>query len=155
MENIKKSKLQETSWAQHWEDIKKWAYAGKSRRTEEGNKINQSIILNYMNAPLMESFKGTKKNIIKFIIIWYHNGKFYFNIPVEISAETIYKLTSLSNKGDPVPVGIKEGLVERITGTPMGKNSKGLIVGQIKSSRPKVVAKLCPQAWPSLNEDVI
>ena len=38
-------------------------------------------------------------------------------------------------------MGIKEGLVEILIGTPIGKNSKGLIVSQIKSSTPKVVAK--------------
>ena len=59
---------------------------------------------------------------------------------MEISAETIYKFTGLSNKGDLVPVGIKEGLVERLTGTLTGKNSKGLIIGQIKSTTPKMVA---------------
>ena len=61
---------------------------------------------------------------------------------MEISAETTYKLTKLSNKGDPVLVGTKEGLVERLTRTMTGKNSKGLIVSQIKSSTPKVVAKI-------------
>ena len=95
-----------------------------------------------MNAFLMMSFIGMKDNIARFIIIRYHNGKFYFNIPVEISAETIYKLTRMSNKGDHVLVGIKQALVERLTGTPTGKKCKGLIVGQIKASTPKVVAKI-------------
>ena len=121
---------------------KKWAYKGNSRMTEEGNKINHSTILNYMNAPLMASFGGTKENISKFIIIWYHNGKLYFDRLVEISAETIYKLIGLSNKGDPIPVDIKEGLVERLTWTSIGKNSKGLIIRQIKSTTPNIVAKI-------------
>ena len=34
LENIKKEKLQEYSWAQHWAKIKQWAYAGKSRMIE-------------------------------------------------------------------------------------------------------------------------
>ena len=67
--------------------------------------------MNFLIAPLMESFGGTKENIVKFIISRYHNGKFYFDKLVEISAKTIYKLNGLSNKGDPVPIGIKEGLV--------------------------------------------
>ena len=75
--------------------------------TEEGTKINHSTILNYMNAPLMVSFEGTQEKIVKFVISRYHDGKFYFDIPVEISVETIYKLTGLSNKGDLVPMGIK------------------------------------------------
>ena len=66
--------------------------------TKEGLKINQSTIMNYMNAPLMVSFGGTKENIVKFIINRYHNGKFYFDEPVEISVETIYKLTGLPSK---------------------------------------------------------
>ena len=90
----------------------------------------------------MASFGGTKETIVKFTISRYHNGKFYFNTPVEISAETIYKLTGLSNKGDLVPVAIKEGLVERITGTPIGKNSKGLIIGQVQATTPKIVSKI-------------
>ena len=39
-------------------------------------------------------------------------------------------------------MGIKDGLVEKLTGTPTGKNSKGLIIGKIKDSTPKVVAKI-------------
>ena len=110
--------------------------------TEEGTKINHSTIVNYMNAPFMVSFGGTKENIVKFIIGWYHNGKFYFDKPVEISAETIYKLTGLSSKGDPIPVGIEEGMIEILTRIPTRKKSKGLIVGQIKATTPKMVAKI-------------
>ena len=61
---------------------------------------------------------------------------------MEILAKTMNKLTRISNKGDHVPVGIKEGLVERLTETPIGKNSKGLIIGQIKATTPKIVAKI-------------
>ena len=64
------------------------------------------------------------------------NGKFYFDRPVEISHEVIYKLTGLSNQGDSVPIGIKEGLVERLIGTPLGKNSKGLMISQIQARTP-------------------
>ena len=110
--------------------------------TEEGDKVNQSTIMNFLNAPLMASFGGTKENIVKVIITWYRNGKFYFDRPVEISAETIYKLTGLSKKGDPVPVGIKEGLVEILTVTPTWKSSKGLIIGQVQATTPKIVAKI-------------
>ena len=63
--------------------------------------------MNYLNTPLMETFGGTKEISVKFIISWYHNGKFYFDRPVKISREVIYKLTGLSNQGDPVLVGIK------------------------------------------------
>ena len=139
--NIKKEKVLETSWARIWAEIKKLAYE-KKKMTEEGLKINHSTIMNYMNAPIMAILRGTKETISKFIISQYPYGKFYFNKLVEISVETIYKLTRLSNKGDPIPVGIKEGLVERLTGTPTGKNSKGLIVVQLQASTPKMVAKI-------------
>ena len=79
----------------------------------------------------MASFGGTKETTVKFIISWYHNGRFYFDQLVDISGEVISKLTGLSNKGDPVPVGIKEGLVEELTGSPSSKNSKGLMISQI------------------------
>ena len=59
LENIKKEKVLETSWARLQEEIKKWAYK-KTKMTEEGLKVNHSTIMNYMNAPLMESF-GWKK----------------------------------------------------------------------------------------------
>ena len=81
-----------------------------------------------MNTPFMESFGGTKEMAVKFIISQYHNDRFYFDKPVDISGKVIYKMTSLSNQGDPVPVDIKEGLVERLTGTPSGKNSKGIMI---------------------------
>ena len=40
LRNIKNAKVQEVSWAQHWEEIKTWAYQGKSRMTEEAAKVN-------------------------------------------------------------------------------------------------------------------
>ena len=92
--------------------------------------------------PSWRVLEGQKENIVKFIISRYHNGKFYFDKPVEISTETMYKLTGISNKGYFVPIGIKEGLVEILTRTPTGKNSKGLIVKQIKATTPKMVAKI-------------
>ena len=90
----------------------------------------------------MASFGGTKETTMKFIVSWYHNGKFYFDRPVEISGEVIYKLTGLSNQGDPVYIGIKEGLVERLTGTPKGKNLKGLMISEIQAQTPKIVTKI-------------
>ena len=93
--------------------------------------------MNYMNTVFMASFGGTKEMVVKFIISRYHNSRFYFDRPVEISGEVIYKLTGISNQGDPVPVNIKEGMVERLTGTPLGKNSKGIMISQIQSRTPK------------------
>ena len=69
----------------------------------------------------MASFGGMKEAAVKFIINWYHNGWFYFDELVDISGDVISKLTGLSNKGDPILVGIKEGLVEELTGSPSGK----------------------------------
>ena len=63
--------------------------------------------MNYMNTLFMASFGGTKETTVKFIISQYHNGRFYFDRPVDISGEVIYKLTGLSNQGDPVSVDIK------------------------------------------------
>ena len=75
--------------------------------------------------PLMAKFGGTKEIVVKFVISRYHNDRFYFDQLVDISGEVISKLRGLSNKGDPVPVGIKEGLVEELTGSTSGKYSKG------------------------------
>ena len=77
-----------------------------------------------MNAPLIYSFAGTKEIIAQFIISRYHNGKFYFDTPVEITSELIYKITELSNKGEPIPIRLNHGLVKEITGTPSGGNSR-------------------------------
>ena len=118
---------QETSWAKMLAEIKEWAYVDK-KLTQAAEKINHSSIMNYMNTPFMAIFGGTKETTVKFIISQYQNEKFYFDRPVKISGEVIYKLTGISNQGDPVPVGIKEGLVERLTGTPFGKNSKGIMI---------------------------
>ena len=117
------------------------AYIDKNP-TPAAVKINYSTIVNYINAPFMASFGGRKETIVNFIISRYNNGRFYFNKPVEISGEAIYKLTSLSNQGDPVPVGIKEGLVEELTGSSLGKNSKGLMISQIQARMPQIVAKI-------------
>ena len=79
-----------------WAKIKEWAYVEK-RPTQAAEKINHSTIVNYINAPIMASFGGMKETTVKFIISPYHNGRFYFDQLVEISAEVISKLTGLSN----------------------------------------------------------
>ena len=94
----------------------------------------------------MTNFGGTKETMVKFIISWYHNGRFYFDQPVEISAEVISKLTGLSNQGEPVPVRIKEGLVEELTGSTSHKKSKGLMISQIQTQTPQIVAKIIATA---------
>ena len=99
--------------------------------TEESQKLSTNTILHYLNAPLMEIFGGTKEIIEKFIISRYHKGKLYFNICIEVSNEVIYKLTRLSNKGEPVLVGSNPGLVEKLTGTPIKNNSRGQEISQI------------------------
>ena len=86
------------------------AYEG-SKMTQATEKVWNSSILQYPNAPLMASFGGTKEAVVKFIISHYHNGRFYFDQPIDITGDVISTLTGLSNKGDPVPIGIKEGLV--------------------------------------------
>ena len=98
--------------------------------------------MSYMNTPLLVSFSGTKETVVKFIIIRYHNGKYYFDRPIEIFDEVIYKLTKLSNQGEPIPIDIKEGLVERLPRTPSGKNSKGLMISQIQAQTPQIVEKI-------------
>ena len=109
---------------------------------QAAEKVLRSTIFKYPNAPLMASFGGTKEAAIKFIIIRYHNGRFYFDRPVEITGDIISKLTGLSNQGNPVPIEIKEGLVQELTRSPSRKNSKGLMIGQIATRTPQIVAKI-------------
>ena len=141
LKNIKNSKVQEGSWKKLWTEMKEWAYVNKNP-TQAAEKIKYSTIFNYVNAPLMASFGGTKETAVKFIISWYHNGQLYFDQLVDISGEVISKLIGLSNEGNPVPVGIKEGLVEELTRSASGKNSKGLMISQITTRTPQIVAKI-------------
>ena len=90
--------------------IREWAFVDK-KMTQAAEKFRCSTLFGYANAPLMESFGGTKEAAVKFIISHYHKGRFYFDEPIDISGDFISKLTGISNKGDPVPVRIKEGLV--------------------------------------------
>ena len=90
----------------------------------------------------MASFGGTKEAAVKFIISRYHNDRFYFDQPIDITGDVISKLTGLSNQGSSIPIGIKEGLVQELTGTPTRKNSKGLMISQIATRTPQIVAKI-------------
>ena len=110
--------------------------------TEEAQKVSARTFLTYINAPLMENFAGTKDIIAHFIVSRYHNGKFYFDRPVEISTNIIERLTKLSNKGERVPVKSNRGLVEKLTRTPVGKNSRGLVISQIQFTAPKILVKI-------------
>ena len=115
--------------------MQEWAYVNK-KPTQATEKIKYSTIFNYVNASFMASFNGTKETTVKFIISRYHKVQFYFDQPVDISREVISKLTGLSNKGDPVPVDIEEGLFEELPGSASSKNSKGLMISQITARMP-------------------
>ena len=121
--------------------MQEWEYVDKMA-TQATAKIKHNTIFNYVNAPLMASFGGTKETTVKFIISSYHNGRFYFDQPVDISGEVISQFTCLSNEGNPVPIGIKEGLVEELTGSSSSKNSKGLMISQITTRTPQIMAKI-------------
>ena len=68
--------------------MKEWAFVNK-KATQAKEKVNHSTIFNYVNAPIMASFGGTKETAVKFIISRYHNGRFYFDRLVDISGEVI------------------------------------------------------------------
>ena len=87
--------------------MQEWAYVNK-KATQATEKIKCSTIFNYVNAPLVAIFSGTKETTVKFIISQHHHGRFYFDQLVDISGEVISKLIGLSNTGDPVPISIKE-----------------------------------------------
>ena len=57
--------------------------------TQAAEKIWKSTIFNYPNAPLMASFGGMKEATVRFIIICYHNGRFYFDKPTDITGDVI------------------------------------------------------------------
>ena len=65
--------MQEDSWTKLWTEIKEWDYVD-NKPTPTVEKIQHSTIVNYVNAPLMASFVGTKETTVKFIISRYHNG---------------------------------------------------------------------------------
>ena len=115
LKNIKNAKVQEGPFQKLWTEIQEWAYVD-NRMTQAAEKIQKSTIFNYPDAPLMASFGGTKEAAVKFIISRYHNGRFYFNQPIDITGDVISNITSLSNQGSPVPIGIKDGLVQELTG---------------------------------------
>ena len=133
--------MQEGPWQKLWAEIQEWAFVNK-KMTQAAEKVRRSTIFGYANAPLMASFGGTKEVVVKFIISRYHNGQFYFDEPIDIVREVISKFTGLSNIGNPIPIGIKEGLVTKLTGSPSGKNSKGLMIGKITTQMPQIVSKL-------------
>ena len=141
LKNIKNSKVQEGPFQKLWQEIQEWAYED-NKMTHAAEKIRKSTILQYPNAPLMASFGGTKEAAVKFISSRYHNGRFYFDQPIDITGDVISKLTGLSNQGSPVPIGIKDGLVQELTSSPLGKDSKGLMIGKIATRTPQIVAKI-------------
>ena len=141
LKRIQNAKVQEGPFQKLWTDIQEWAFEDR-RLTQEAEKVRHSTIYAYANAPLMASFTGMKEAAVKFIISRYHNGRFYFDRPIDSTGDVISRLTGLSNQGSLVPIGIKEGLVQDLTGSPLGKNSKGLMIGQITTQMPKIVAKI-------------
>ena len=141
--------MYEPSWKRIWKEIKDLGTNTNNKWREEAQRLSTSTILSYMNAPLMDRFADTKEVIGKFIVSRYHNGKFYFDTPVEIIDNLIYRLIGSSNKGDPVPVRLNLGLMEELTCTPVGRNSRGMIINQIIYGKPKLDAKIISMALTS------
>ena len=86
-------------------------------------------------------FRGTKDIISQFVVSRYHNGNFYFDRPIEIFGDMIYRISGLFNKGESVPMSSNLILVEILTRTPIANNSHGLIINQIQYTTPKIVEK--------------
>ena len=103
-----------------------------------------------MNTPLMDIFVGIKEVIVQLIIGWFHNGKLYFATPIEINGNLINQIIGLSNKGEPIPIGPTPALVKELTGTPLGKYSRGLIVNQILYGTKKITTKIVSMALISM-----
>ena len=93
LKNIKTAKVQEAPFPKLWEEIQEWAYE-YNKMTHVAEKIRKSTILQYPNAPLMESFGGTKEAAVKFIISRYHNDRFYFDQLIDITGDVISKLSA-------------------------------------------------------------
>ena len=107
LKHIKNAKVQEGPFQKLWAEIQEWAYEG-SKMTQAAEKVWKSSILQYPNAPLMASFGGTKEAAVKFIISRYHNGRFYFDRPINITGDVISRLTS-PTKASLYQLGLKKG----------------------------------------------
>ena len=105
--------------------------------TTKSQKVSANTILSYLNAPLMAVFRGMNDIIANFIVSQYYNGKLYFDRPIEVSGDIIYRLTRLFKKGEPIPIKSNLGLVKKLAETPAGKNSKGIVISQIQYTHPK------------------
>ena len=67
LKNIKNAKVQEGPFQKLWQEIQEWVFV-HNRMTQAAEKIRNSSIFQYPNAPLMANFGGTKEAAIKFII---------------------------------------------------------------------------------------
>ena len=76
------------------------------------------------------------------IINRFHNGNLYFNTPIKINDNLIIQTTGLSNKGEPIPIRLNPDLVEELTSTLIGNNSRGVVVNQIIYDTQKITIKV-------------
>lgn len=102
--------------------MKDWA------KSENARNVTTTRIKSYLNEPIVDNFGTLKKEAIKFLVSWYHDGKIWLDQPISITNKLINFITDLPLNGEPVPFSSKNPviLVEFTGSTQIGKNSKGL-----------------------------
>lgn len=124
---IQKSKLHQHNWMKYWAKLKEWS------QTEGSTMLFIVKIKTYLNAPIMTSFNNIKEEVVKFLVIHYHDSKIWLNKPIEITPKLINFIIGLPVKGYTIQARVKNmDLVEKFIGSSnKGKISKGLQINSI------------------------
>ena len=62
LRKIRKAKLDENNWPKYWVEMKEWA------KSENAKNIMATRIKSYLNAPIIDSFRTLKEEVVKFLV---------------------------------------------------------------------------------------
>jgi hypothetical protein len=128
LRRIIKAMIYEHKWEKYWNELKEWG------QIEGFLALFVAKIKSYLNTPILESFENNKEKAAKFLVSYYHDGKFWLDEPIKITPKLINFVTRFPIKGNPVPFGTKSmDLVNKFTGSNRkGKKSKILQINSIE-----------------------
>ena len=131
LSRILSAKTEEQIWDSQKKQFREWATRVKTDGIDRAAPIYQAGLGLYLGAPQIARFGNLKDLAAKYVVSRYHDGKFWLENTVELTAELLHRITGLSMTGAPVPIAMPSAAMIRdyLRSEAEGTNSKGLRIG--------------------------
>ena len=132
LSRILSAKSEEFSWDGQKKQFREWAAGMKKDGRDPAGPIVHAGLATYIGAPQIARFGNLKDLAAKYIVSRFHDGKFWLDSTVKLTAELVHHVTGLPITGSPVPLAMPtaELIRQYFRSEAEGTNSKGLRIVQ-------------------------